>query len=80
MTTREDSTCRESLPHARPEDAGTRLQSRAPTGNMAPGHTGEPGETVMDVRAAVAHRAGAPLAIETVRLDGPKAGEAEARS
>src|SRR5512144_1447265 len=29
----------------------------------------------MDVRAAVAHRAGAPLAIETVRLDGPKAGE-----
>ena len=29
----------------------------------------------MDVRAAVAHKAGAPLAIETVRLDGPKAGE-----
>ena len=29
----------------------------------------------MDVRAAVAHRAGAPLTIETVRLDGPKAGE-----
>ena len=29
----------------------------------------------MDVRAAVAHRAGAALAIETVRLDGPKAGE-----
>ena len=29
----------------------------------------------MDVRAAVAHKAGAPLAIETVRLEGPKAGE-----
>src|SRR4029079_1719314 len=30
----------------------------------------------MDVRAAVAHQAGAPLALETVQLDGPKAGEA----
>ena len=29
----------------------------------------------MDVRAAVAHKAGAPLTIEKVRLDGPKAGE-----
>ncbi|MFQ5784323.1 MAG: S-(hydroxymethyl)glutathione dehydrogenase/class III alcohol dehydrogenase [Alphaproteobacteria bacterium] len=29
----------------------------------------------MDVRAAVAHQAGKPLAIETVRLEGPKAGE-----
>jgi len=29
----------------------------------------------MDVRAAVAHAAGAALAIETVQLDGPKAGE-----
>ncbi|MEE8273715.1 MAG: S-(hydroxymethyl)glutathione dehydrogenase/class III alcohol dehydrogenase [Alphaproteobacteria bacterium] len=29
----------------------------------------------MDVRAAVAHRAGEPLAIETVQLEGPKAGE-----
>src|ERR687897_36580 len=29
----------------------------------------------MDVRAAVAHKAGAPLAIEKVKLDGPKAGE-----
>jgi S-(hydroxymethyl)glutathione dehydrogenase / alcohol dehydrogenase len=29
----------------------------------------------LDVRAAVAHRAGAPLSIETVRLDGPRAGE-----
>jgi S-(hydroxymethyl)glutathione dehydrogenase / alcohol dehydrogenase len=29
----------------------------------------------LDVRAAVAHRAGAPLTIETVQLDGPKAGE-----
>jgi S-(hydroxymethyl)glutathione dehydrogenase/alcohol dehydrogenase len=30
----------------------------------------------MDVRAAVAHQAGAPLALETVQLDGPRAGEA----
>ena len=29
----------------------------------------------MDVRAAVAHAAGAPLVIETVQLDGPRAGE-----
>lgn len=29
----------------------------------------------MNVRAAVAHKAGAPLTIETVQLDGPKAGE-----
>jgi S-(hydroxymethyl)glutathione dehydrogenase/alcohol dehydrogenase len=29
----------------------------------------------LDVRAAVAHRAGAPLTIETVQLDGPRAGE-----
>jgi len=29
----------------------------------------------MDVRAAVAHQAGRPLTIETVQLDGPKAGE-----
>ena len=29
----------------------------------------------MDIRAAVAHRAGAPLVIETVTLDGPRAGE-----
>src|SRR3954466_14558528 len=29
----------------------------------------------MDVRAAVAHRAGAPLTIETVQLAGPRAGE-----
>jgi S-(hydroxymethyl)glutathione dehydrogenase/alcohol dehydrogenase len=30
----------------------------------------------MDVRAAVAHKAGAPLTVETVQLQGPKAGEA----
>ncbi len=30
----------------------------------------------MDVRAAVAHKPGAPLTIETVALEGPKAGEA----
>jgi S-(hydroxymethyl)glutathione dehydrogenase/alcohol dehydrogenase len=29
----------------------------------------------MDVRAAVAHKAGSPLTIETVQLQGPKAGE-----
>src|SRR5213592_4573013 len=29
----------------------------------------------MDVRAAVAHKAGAPLTIETVDLEGPRAGE-----
>ncbi len=29
----------------------------------------------MDVRAAVAHKAGAPLTVETVQLQGPKAGE-----
>ncbi len=29
----------------------------------------------MDVRAAVAHKAGAPLSLETVQLDGPRAGE-----
>ena len=29
----------------------------------------------METRAAVAHQAGQPLAIETVRLDGPRAGE-----
>ncbi len=34
----------------------------------------------MEVRAAVAHRAGAQLAIETVRLDGPKADATEAQS
>ncbi len=30
----------------------------------------------MDVRAAVATAAGAPLALETVQLEGPRAGEA----
>ena len=29
----------------------------------------------MDVRAAVAHKAGAPLSIEMVDLEGPRAGE-----
>ncbi|MCB2013143.1 MAG: alcohol dehydrogenase catalytic domain-containing protein, partial [Geminicoccaceae bacterium] len=29
----------------------------------------------MQTRAAVAHKAGAPLSIETVELDGPRAGE-----
>src|SRR3981189_1922003 len=31
--------------------------------------------SMRETRAAVAHKAGQPLAIETVRLDGPKAGE-----
>jgi len=31
-------------------------------------------EGIVDVRAAVAHNAGQPLTVETVRLDGPKAG------
>src|SRR3984893_3129107 len=31
--------------------------------------------SMMETRAAVAHKAGQPLSIETVRLDGPKAGE-----
>src|SRR5580704_16096340 len=31
--------------------------------------------TTMDVRAAVAFEAGKPLQVETVQLDGPKAGE-----
>ncbi len=29
----------------------------------------------MEVRAAMAHQAGAPLSLETVQLDGPQAGE-----
>src|SRR5206468_5669922 len=33
------------------------------------------GGSTVDVRAAVAHKAGVPLAIETVQLAGPKAGE-----
>src|SRR5438477_16389 len=32
-------------------------------------------EEMMETRAAVAHKPGQPLSIETVRLDGPKAGE-----
>jgi S-(hydroxymethyl)glutathione dehydrogenase/alcohol dehydrogenase len=32
-------------------------------------------EQHMDVRAAVAHKAGAPLTVETVQLEGPRAGE-----
>src|SRR5262245_55136942 len=34
-----------------------------------------PRGAAMDVKAAVAWQAGAPLAIETVQLDGPKTGE-----
>src|SRR5439155_21937682 len=32
-------------------------------------------ERSMETRAAVAHKAGQPLSIETVRLEGPQAGE-----
>ncbi len=35
----------------------------------------ESGERNMETKAAVAHAAGEPLAIETVQLDGPRAGE-----
>src|SRR6202795_1872565 len=38
-------------------------------------HHGLSNEGVVDVRAAVAYSAGAPLVVETVQLDGPKAGE-----
>jgi S-(hydroxymethyl)glutathione dehydrogenase / alcohol dehydrogenase len=38
-------------------------------------HHGLSKEGVVDVRAAVAYSAGAPLVVETVQLDGPKAGE-----
>jgi S-(hydroxymethyl)glutathione dehydrogenase/alcohol dehydrogenase len=38
-------------------------------------HYGISKEGVVDVRAAVAYSAGAPLVVETVQLDGPKAGE-----
>src|SRR5271155_3947655 len=38
-------------------------------------HYGLSKEGVVDVRAAVAYSAGAPLVVETVQLDGPKAGE-----
>jgi len=36
---------------------------------------GREGDLNVDVRAAVAHKAGEPLVVETVRLEGPKAGE-----
>jgi S-(hydroxymethyl)glutathione dehydrogenase/alcohol dehydrogenase len=38
-------------------------------------HHGLSKEGIVDVRAAVAYSAGAPLVVETVQLDGPKAGE-----
>jgi hypothetical protein len=50
---------------------------RPPAGPDAPTihNIRTPGDDAMDVRAAVAHKAGAPLTIETVQLAGPKAGE-----
>src|ERR1051326_5020460 len=42
---------------------------------IAPEDADDDRESRMETRAAVAHQAGAPLRIETVRLDGPKTGE-----
>jgi len=44
-------------------------------GSVPDADDGEREDRDMDVRAAVALAAGAPLSIETVQLDGPKAGE-----
>jgi len=48
--------------------------SRSQAGNSF-GNDASKGEENMQTRAAVAYKAGAPLSIETVDLDGPKAGE-----
>src|SRR3954468_20996768 len=44
-------------------------------GSLCWSSAGHARSSAMDVRAAVAYKAGAPLAIETVQLAGPKAGE-----
>src|SRR5262249_22978104 len=49
-------------------------RQRAPIGRSFP-RISPAMERAMQVRAAVAHGAGKPLSIETVELDGPKAGE-----
>jgi S-(hydroxymethyl)glutathione dehydrogenase/alcohol dehydrogenase len=41
----------------------------------SPAQSFRQGEFAMETRAAVAHQAGQPLEIQTVQLDGPKAGE-----
>src|SRR5208282_6398087 len=53
--------------HGALTSAPNRLSSRAVAAPQ--------GEAIMEVRAAVAHKPGAPLSIETVSLDGPRAGE-----
>jgi S-(hydroxymethyl)glutathione dehydrogenase/alcohol dehydrogenase len=53
-----------------------RLQSCPAAENIAPELTAKARRRItMDVRAAVAHKAGEPLAIETVQLEGPREGE-----
>src|SRR5690606_20782793 len=58
----------------RPSGPGSVLASEARPTEAQSGGTDHRGLD-MDVRAAVAYKAGAPLQVETVRLDGPKAGE-----
>src|SRR5690606_39429076 len=58
----------------RPSRPGSVLASEARPTEAQSGGTDHRGLD-MDVRAAVAYKAGAPLQVETVRLDGPKAGE-----
>jgi S-(hydroxymethyl)glutathione dehydrogenase/alcohol dehydrogenase len=52
-----------------------RLPSIGSSETMPPDESSAIGERQMDVRAAIALEAGKPLSIETVQLDGPKAGE-----
>jgi S-(hydroxymethyl)glutathione dehydrogenase/alcohol dehydrogenase len=52
-----------------------KFQRQPPEENPARSGIETTKERIMDVRAAVAWKAGAPLTIETVQLDGPKAGE-----
>src|SRR5512144_1105278 len=58
--------------NARDGDMGQRARFPAPGHEV---HVSPPKGGTMKVKAAVAHRAGAPLTIETVDLDGPRAGE-----
>jgi S-(hydroxymethyl)glutathione dehydrogenase/alcohol dehydrogenase len=52
-----------------------RLPSINSSETMPPDESRAIGDKEMDVRAAIALEAGKPLSIETVQLDGPKAGE-----
>ena len=56
-------------PKTRPSAAGAAPNRAATTTDS------HEGDARMDVKAAVAYEAGKPLAIETVQLEGPKAGE-----